>query len=199
MVVVVLVLNCYLQADHPHGNPYSGCVVCLYDNQCGPGQECQEERCVVAGGEGEHPVPPDYVQVGGEHYYISDKPLSWSLAQYSCMNKEGEQNLSEQSIHFPAPGHLIELPTTEKLTRLQRFLLTRATNRTFWLGASDLESEGIFRWFYDGAELSRDMWSPGEPGRSDTEENCVQLDQTLVRFSDADCETERWAGDIDPD
>ena len=133
---------------------------------------------MVAGEEGEHPVPPDYVQVGGQHFYISDKPLSWSLAQYSCMNKE---------------GHLIELPTTEKLTRLQRFLLTRATNRTFWLGASDLESEGIFRWFYDGSELSRDMWSPGEPGRSDTEENCVQLDQTLVRFSDADCETERWA------
>lgn len=86
---------------------------------------------------------------------------------------------------------MIELPTTDKLTRLQRFLLTRASNRTFWLGASDLESEGIFRWFYDGSELSRDMWSPGEPGHSDTEENCVHLDQNMLRFSDADCETER--------
>lgn len=90
---------CTCEADHPHGNPYSGCVVCLYDNQCGPGQECKEERCVATGGEGDHPVPPGYVQVGTEHYYISDKPLSWSLAQYSCMNREGEQNISSQSPH----------------------------------------------------------------------------------------------------
>ena len=86
---------------------------------------------------------------------------------------------------------MLELPTTDKLTRLQRFLLSRTTNTTFWLGASDLESEGVFRWFYDGEELSRDMWSPGEPGTSSTEENCVQLDQNMVKFSDADCETER--------
>ena len=86
---------------------------------------------------------------------------------------------------------MLELPTTDKLMRLQSFLLSRAPNTTFWLGASDLESEGVFRWFYDGEELSRDMWSPGEPGTSDTEENCVQLDQNRVKFSDADCETER--------
>ena len=77
------------------------------------------------------------------------------------------------------------------MSRLQRFLVTRFTNRTFWVGASDLESEGTFRWFYDGEELTRDLWSPGEPGRSDTEENCVQLDQNMVKFSDADCEMER--------
>ena len=104
--------------------------------------------------------------------------------------RELHSAVSAVNICLPA-GHLLELPTTDKLTRLQSFLLSRAPNTTFWLGASDLESEGVFRWFYDGQELSRDMWSPGEPGTSDTEENCVQLDHNRVKFSDADCETER--------
>ena len=60
------------------------------------------------------------------------------------------------------------------------------------MGASDLEEEGTFRWFYSGEELGRDLWSPGEPGTSSSEENCVQLDQSMVKFSDADCELERY-------
>ena len=88
-------------------------------------------------------------------------------------------------------GHLIELTDTDKLTKLQQYLLTKFTNKTFWVGASDLEEEGTFRWFYSGAELTRDLWSAGEPGRGEAEENCVQLDQSMVKFSDADCELER--------
>ena len=88
-------------------------------------------------------------------------------------------------------GHLIELTDTDKLTKLQQYLLTKFTNKTFWVGASDLEDEGTFRWFYSGAELTRDLWSQGEPGRGAAEENCVQLDQSMVKFSDADCELER--------
>ena len=93
-------------------------------------------------------------------------------------------------------GHLIELTDTDKLTKLQQYLLTKFTNKTFWVGASDLEDEGTFRWFYSGAELTRDLWSQGEPGRGAAEENCVQLDQSMVKFSDADCELERSANSI---
>ena len=35
-------------------------------------------------------VPPEYVAVAGEQYYISERPLSWSQAQYNCMSREGE-------------------------------------------------------------------------------------------------------------
>ena len=82
---------CTCQSEFPHGNPYTGtCAKCQYDSHCAPGQQCQDQQCVgVEEEEQGHPVPADYVQVGGEHYYISSKPLSWSLAQYACMNKEG--------------------------------------------------------------------------------------------------------------
>ena len=84
---------CTCESEFPHGNPYTqpGCGKCQYDTQCGSGEQCQEQQCVQSGEEEEnHPVPPEYVLVGGENYYISDRPLSWSLAQYSCMNREGE-------------------------------------------------------------------------------------------------------------
>ena len=57
----------------------------------------------------------------------------------------------------------------------------------------NLLNHKVFRWFYSGAELTRDLWSQGEPGprREEGEENCVQLDQSMVKFSDADCELER--------
>ena len=82
---------CTCQSEFPHGNPYTGtCAKCQYDSHCAPGQQCQDLQCVgVEEEEQGHPVPADYLQVGGEHYYISTKPLSWSLAQYACMNKEG--------------------------------------------------------------------------------------------------------------
>ena len=35
-------------------------------------------------------VPPEYVQVAGEQYFISDKPMSWTHAQTSCMSREGD-------------------------------------------------------------------------------------------------------------
>ena len=86
----------------------------------------------------------------------------------------------------------MELTDTDKLTKLQQYLITRWTNTTFWIGASDLESEAVFRWFYSGDQLTRDLWSAGEPSpRTGDSENCVQLDQTLVKFSAADCELQR--------
>jgi len=174
---------CTCMPDYPHGNPYlaGGCGKCQYDTHCRGGEVCSDQECVGAGAGADtqaagHPVPPEYVGVAGERYYISQAAKSWSQAQYDCMSRE---------------GHLIELTDTDKLTKLQQYLLTKFTNKTFWVGASDLEDEGTFRWFYSGAELTRDLWSQGEPGRGAAEENCVQLDQSMVKFSDADCELER--------
>ena len=86
---------CTCKPDYPHGNPYIGCAKCQYDNQCGPGQECRDQECVEIGEQGAngaadgYHVPPEYVQVAGEQYFISDKPMSWTHAQTSCMSREG--------------------------------------------------------------------------------------------------------------
>ena len=46
------------------------------------------------------------------------------------------------------------------------FNVLRYTNRSFWVGSSDLETEGVFRWFYSGEKLSQDLWSTGQPDNS---------------------------------
>lgn len=87
---------CTCMSQYPHGNPYNGCAVCQYDNHCDQGEQCQAGQCVdtglSSGGEAAYRAPPEYVSVGGEQYYVSTKPSSWSQAQYDCMNREGMQH-----------------------------------------------------------------------------------------------------------
>ena len=44
-------------------------------------------------------MPPEYVSVAGEQYYISERPLSWSQAQYNCMSREGEDTHNIYKMH----------------------------------------------------------------------------------------------------
>ena len=87
---------CTCMPDFPHGNPYlaGGCGKCQYDTHCRGGEVCSDQECVGAGGGADtqaagHPVPPEYVGVAGERYYISQAAKSWSQAQYDCMSREG--------------------------------------------------------------------------------------------------------------
>ena len=91
---------CTCMPDYPHGNPYIGCGKCQYDSQCGAGQQCKDQECEANNGvsgdgvlDAGYQVPPEYVQVAGEQYYISQKPMSWSQAQYNCMSREGERTM----------------------------------------------------------------------------------------------------------
>ena len=84
------------------GNPYlaPGCGKCQYDTHCSQGEVCSDQECVPSSqgadtGNGGHPVPPEYVGVAGERYYISQAARSWSQAQYDCMSREGEETQGE--------------------------------------------------------------------------------------------------------
>ena len=81
------------------------------------------------------------------------------------------------------PGHLVELTSTEKITELQQYLMTRYSNKSFWVGSSDLENEGTFRWFYSGDLFSSDLWS-----RKPRDDNhCVRMDDSFLKFSADEC------------
>lgn len=157
---------CTCDEQFPKGNPYIKCVKCLYDSHCGTGQTCKQELCVGDKQEG----PEDFVKVGDSYYLISEDKLAWPQAQYTCMNKE---------------GHLVELTDDEKITELQQYLMTRYSNRSFWVGASDLETEGTFRWFYSGNQFNKDLWAQLT---DNSREHCVKLNHNFLKFSDSDCE-----------
>ena len=86
------------------------------------------------------------------------------------------------------PGHLVELTSTEKITELQQYLMTRYTNKSFWVGSSDLENEGTFRWFYSGDLFSSDLWS--QKPRDDN--HCVRMDDSFLKFSADECDNKNY-------
>jgi hypothetical protein len=82
----------------------------------------------------------------------------------------------------------VELITTAKITELQQFLMTRYSNQSFWVGSSDLENAGTFRWFYSGDQFSSDLWS-SNPGSGD---HCVSFDDNFLKFTASDCEKKNY-------
>jgi len=167
------ICTCNLET-HSKGNPYHACVECVYDNDCNDDNTCQNEKCV--GGEGNEPnSPEEFFPLGNNHYHISGEKLTWLHAQYYCMNKQ---------------GHLVELTDRSKATQLQKYLMTkRLGNVSFWVGSSDFDNQGVFRWFYNGDKFTDDMWATGQPEVNTFGENhCVQMNSDLVKFSTVDCD-----------
>lgn len=162
---------CTCDSEYPKGNPYHKCVKCSYDSHCQDGQTCQEEECVGS----QREVPKDFVAVGPDFYLISEDKKPWPQAQYDCMSRQ---------------GHLVELPSKDKMTVLQGYLMKRFANRSFWVGSSDLETEGVFRWFYSGKEFDSDLWASSQPDNRNNSQNCVNLNQNLIKFSDENCDDE---------
>lgn len=85
---------------------------------------------------------------------------------------------------FSLSGRLVELPKKEKLNEVQEYLMTHYTNRSFWVGSSDLDEEGTFRWFYSGDEVASDLWSvPAIKGN-----RCLRFNKFFMKFSARDCD-----------
>ena len=84
------------------------------------------------------------------------------------------------------PGHLVEFTNTEKITELQLYLTkqTRSNSSSFWVGSSDLEENGMFRWFYSGDEVADDLWSVAPK----KENHCVSINKGFMKFSAKSCD-----------
>ena len=66
--------------------------------------------------------------------------------------------------------------------------MTRYSNQSFWVGASDLEAAGTFRWFYSGDQFSSDLWSSNPiSGR-----HCVHFNENFLKFSAAKCDNKNY-------
>ena len=66
--------------------------------------------------------------------------------------------------------------------------MTRYSNQSFWVGASDLEAAGTFRWFYSGDQFSSDLWSSNPiSGR-----HCVRFNENFLKFSAAECDDKNY-------
>lgn len=175
---------CTCNQEKPHGNPYFGCSECVYDQHCNPKKaegpnKCIDKICVKEEDLGKPPVPEEYfLAADGDYFYVSTIELPWAQAQYECLARR---------------GHLAELDGTRASNNALADILyeANATGR-YWIGASDLEEVGHFKWFYSGKTIPRIHWD--DKGKPTNEEEAVKLDQRCVQIVDGQwsvesCET----------
>ncbi len=85
-------------------------------------------------------------------------------------------------------GDLAKVESVEENTRL-----ADRSDEDVWLGASDLEDEGNFRWF-DGDDVDGEgPWAPAQPDNFEGRENCMELRAMDDRWNDVPCMSEKFA------
>ena len=149
---------CNCDADWPHGNPYFSCHKCVYDQQCKGEEKCIDHVCTS---EGSKPtVLADYQKIGNEWYFISQEELPWPQAQYECLSMQ---------------GHLAEIDTDSSRRKLVTALKLANSTGRYWVGASDLEEIGKFRWFHADKELKESNWHSGGKPEKGKDQRCIQI------------------------
>ena len=91
-------------------------------------------------------------------YERYDDRVSWDNAKYSCLSKNG--NLC--SVLNAAENDYVYN------------LISSSSFNTYWLGASDVETEGNFVWS-DSSGMSYTNWAPGEPNNGGGTQDYMQM------------------------
>ncbi|XP_033939574.2 C-type lectin domain family 4 member M-like [Pseudochaenichthys georgianus] len=107
----------------------------------------------------------------GSLYTVSSIQKNWQESRDDCIQKGAD---------------LVTINSQEEQNFLNQF------DKTMWLGLTDLETEGTWKWV-DGTPMTERYWGPGEPnGR--TSENCGHIKQFNVgkRWNDGNCNTKTF-------
>lgn len=116
------------------------------------------------------PAPAAYpegaLEFNGHHYVIYNESASWSSAVELCKGKN---------------GHLVTITSAEEQAFIRQKLEEDGLKRHhYWLGATDAENEGSWRWI-TGEPFSYNNWDPGDGADHDRQPNNT-LDQDYMEL-----------------
>ncbi|XP_006023403.1 C-type lectin domain family 4 member G-like isoform X2 [Alligator sinensis] len=101
-------------------------------------------------------------------YYFSNSTKSWTNAKEFCIDQG---------------SHLVIVNTEHENSFLSNYILD---SRAYWLGLTDTEKEGDWRWL-DGTSLSLRFWNTGEPNNVGQQgEDCGSM-ISQGKWNDAVC------------
>ncbi|XP_052263906.1 C-type lectin domain family 6 member A-like isoform X2 [Dreissena polymorpha] len=96
--------------------------------------------------------PDGFVKFGASCYYFSNDVGTWTGSQVVC-----------SQAFFPTKANLVEINSqTENEFLYQR---ARENRKYYWVGASDLQITGMYRWLNSGKVVAAPaiFWAPTEP------------------------------------
>ena len=107
-------------------------------------------------------IPEDAVEYKGHFYKLYNETLLWTDAEKKCE----EMN-----------GHLVTITSEKEQQKVVEIIeqYSDAEKYNFWIGGSDAEHEGVFKWV-SGETIPLDMsveggyenWKSGQPNNNDT-------------------------------
>lgn len=102
-------------------------------------------------------VSSEVVEFNGHYYQVYDTPVTWDEAKAHC------ESLG---------GHLATITSDEENSFIKN-LISSGTKNAYWLGASDVEEEGVWKWI-TGEPFEFTDWGSGEPN-NDSDEDYLEL------------------------
>ena len=102
-----------------------------------------------------------FIPYGSSCYMFSSGTQDWFWAGYEC-NRDG--------------GYLVEI--TDACENEFVSMIAVGLGETFWIGGSDQDHEGEWRWVHSQTEISNSTfsnWGPGRPDNWDGIEHYLQL------------------------
>ena len=111
-------------------------------------------------------------------YFEKDKSMPWNDAKNYCESLEYENS------------HLIEIYDSTQQKFLKEMLLNFDNSLTWWIGLTDSEIEGTWKWDFSGNISTYLPWGIDEPNGGG-QENCATLDFSIKDgWSDYGCSLE---------
>ncbi len=107
-------------------------------------------------------VPADAIKYQQHFYKVIEAPYSWHESKAYCQN---------------AGGLLVSIPNEI----IDAFIFGLSGGRTLWIGASDEQLEGQWRW-QDGSLVTYSNWAAQEPDNWKNGEDWAAIGWTSERF-----------------
>ena len=117
-------------------------------------------------------IPSTAVEFNGHYYQVYDTPMTWDEAKAYC------ESLG---------GHLATITSAEE-NNFIKDLVSSGTKNVYWLGASDAEQEGVWKWV-TSEPFEFTNWSYGEPnddGEISTPEDYLEMYKSSGKWNDGE-------------